>query len=371
MIEPTACAVHAALDAEVDAGDRVAVLGAGTLGLCTVAALAHLSAPATLLVGARYAHQRRLAEALGAHVVVEPDQLARAVRRSARSLAVLGHPHGRGRRGHRLRGQRRVVVPSPGHGAAPGPGGAGGDARPGEHRPGVAVAPRGGRHRGLRLWHRGHRWHPPAHVRHRQGGRGGQGARVGWCRPAIRSSATKRRWRTPGRRADVVPSRWSSTCAAFDAAVPRPPPPPPRKDLSHEPEARIRPRGRPLHAVHFVLARRGLPPRAPAGGKPRAVRARARRRPGRPGGRHPPRPGQPDGRRRPAAVAAAAGHEAHHRLRRHLAAPPPHAQPRRAPAGHRAGARRGRRRRGRRRRAHRGAGPAPPHDRCRAAPRTG
>ncbi|HUI02954.1 MAG TPA: zinc-binding dehydrogenase [Acidimicrobiales bacterium] len=90
MVEPTACAVHAALDAEVDAGDRVAVLGAGTLGLCTVAALAQLSAPATLLVGARYAHQRRLAEELGAQVVVEPDQLARAVRRSARSFEASG-----------------------------------------------------------------------------------------------------------------------------------------------------------------------------------------------------------------------------------------------------------------------------------------
>ena len=90
MVEPTACAVHAALDAKVDAGDRVAVLGAGTLGLCTVAALTHLSAPATLLVGARYAHQRDLAAELGAQVVVAPDQLARAVRRSARSLRASG-----------------------------------------------------------------------------------------------------------------------------------------------------------------------------------------------------------------------------------------------------------------------------------------
>ena len=53
MVEPTACAVHAALDAEVDAGDVVAVLGAGTLGLCTVAALDRLSAPSTLVVGAQ------------------------------------------------------------------------------------------------------------------------------------------------------------------------------------------------------------------------------------------------------------------------------------------------------------------------------
>jgi len=86
MVEPTACAVHAAVAARVEAGDTVAILGAGTLGLCTVAALTYLTRPATLLVGAKYAHQQRLAEELGADVVVVPGQLARAVRRRSRSL---------------------------------------------------------------------------------------------------------------------------------------------------------------------------------------------------------------------------------------------------------------------------------------------
>ena len=90
MVEPTACAVHAALDAEVDAGDVVAVLGAGTLGLCTVAALERLTDPGALFVGARYPHQRRLATELGAHHALEPDALARAVRRSTRSLRASG-----------------------------------------------------------------------------------------------------------------------------------------------------------------------------------------------------------------------------------------------------------------------------------------
>jgi threonine dehydrogenase-like Zn-dependent dehydrogenase len=90
MVEPTACAVHAALAARVDAEDTVAVLGAGTLGLCTVAALAQVSRPGTLLVGARYAHQRTLAEELGADVVVEPDQLRREVRSRSRSLEASG-----------------------------------------------------------------------------------------------------------------------------------------------------------------------------------------------------------------------------------------------------------------------------------------
>jgi threonine dehydrogenase-like Zn-dependent dehydrogenase len=90
MVEPAACAVHAAVAARVDTSDTVVVLGAGTLGLCTVAALTHMTMPGTLLVGAKYAHQRRFAEELGAAVVVEPDDLVRAVRRSSRSLEASG-----------------------------------------------------------------------------------------------------------------------------------------------------------------------------------------------------------------------------------------------------------------------------------------
>jgi len=93
MIEPTACAVHAVLSAPIQAGDTVAVIGAGTLGLAAVAALHHLVAPealCTLLVGARYDHQRRLAGELGADIVVPADHLARAVRRHTGSLTLGG-----------------------------------------------------------------------------------------------------------------------------------------------------------------------------------------------------------------------------------------------------------------------------------------
>lgn len=86
MVEPAACAVHAALAAEADDSSVVAVLGAGTLGLATVAALRHLSPPGTLVCGARYAHQRRLATELGADISVASDELTRAVRRRTRSL---------------------------------------------------------------------------------------------------------------------------------------------------------------------------------------------------------------------------------------------------------------------------------------------
>ncbi len=91
MVEPTACAVHAALRARVEPGQCVAVVGAGTLGLTTVAALRHLSQPGTVLVGAKHPEQRRLADEMGADVVVPPDQLGRAVRRRTRSLEASGH----------------------------------------------------------------------------------------------------------------------------------------------------------------------------------------------------------------------------------------------------------------------------------------
>jgi threonine dehydrogenase-like Zn-dependent dehydrogenase len=91
MIEPTACAVHGALAAGVEPGDTVAVLGGGTVGLTTTAALRQLATPGALLMGARYPHQRELAGELGADLAVSPDQLVRAVRRRSRSFRSSGH----------------------------------------------------------------------------------------------------------------------------------------------------------------------------------------------------------------------------------------------------------------------------------------
>ncbi len=93
MVEPTACAAHAvrSAGAELTEGAVVAVLGAGTLGLCTVAALRRLALPGTVIAGAKHPHQRRLAAELGADEVVEPAEINRAIRRHTRSLAVDGH----------------------------------------------------------------------------------------------------------------------------------------------------------------------------------------------------------------------------------------------------------------------------------------
>jgi threonine dehydrogenase-like Zn-dependent dehydrogenase len=95
-VEPVACAVHAVLGAPIADGDVVAVIGAGTLGLLVTAALGHLAelgrcaTPTAVLVGARYAHQQRLAGALGATEALPSDQLERAVRRHSRSLSYGG-----------------------------------------------------------------------------------------------------------------------------------------------------------------------------------------------------------------------------------------------------------------------------------------
>jgi len=88
MVEPTACAVHGALAAGDVSGAVVAVLGAGTLGLCTAAALRRLSLPGQLIIGAKYPEQRALARELGATVVAEPGEIRRAVRRATRSLVI-------------------------------------------------------------------------------------------------------------------------------------------------------------------------------------------------------------------------------------------------------------------------------------------
>lgn len=88
MIEPAACAVHAARRAGAGQPASVVVLGAGTVGLCTVAAVRRHLRPGTLIVSAKHPEQRKLAADLGADVVVEPGEVRRAVRRMTRSPMV-------------------------------------------------------------------------------------------------------------------------------------------------------------------------------------------------------------------------------------------------------------------------------------------
>lgn len=87
LVEPMACAVHAALRPEIAAGSLVAVVGAGTLGLLVVAALAALRGVAPVAV-AKHPAQQKLAESLGAGEVVAPGGLLRLLRRRTGSLAL-------------------------------------------------------------------------------------------------------------------------------------------------------------------------------------------------------------------------------------------------------------------------------------------
>ena len=88
VVEPTACAVHGALRAGISEGETVVVLGAGALGLLTVAAVRRYTPTGRLLAIAKHAVQRDLARQLGADLVVSPDETARAVRRVTGTLAL-------------------------------------------------------------------------------------------------------------------------------------------------------------------------------------------------------------------------------------------------------------------------------------------
>lgn len=58
------------------------VIGAGTIGLCALAALRKIAPGATIIAAAKHPDQRSLAEELGADVVAKPSELRRAVRRA-------------------------------------------------------------------------------------------------------------------------------------------------------------------------------------------------------------------------------------------------------------------------------------------------
>lgn len=90
MVEPVACAIHAALSPGYNTLEhaKVVVLGAGTLGLGVIAALRHFASPAEVLAIAKHPDQRRLARTLGATTVVEPAETRRAVRRQSGGMAI-------------------------------------------------------------------------------------------------------------------------------------------------------------------------------------------------------------------------------------------------------------------------------------------
>ena len=75
MMEPFCCGLHAALIDFPKDEEIILILGAGTIGLVTLAALRALGSRARILVSARYAHQAEAARRLGASEVLRGGDL--------------------------------------------------------------------------------------------------------------------------------------------------------------------------------------------------------------------------------------------------------------------------------------------------------
>jgi threonine dehydrogenase-like Zn-dependent dehydrogenase len=80
LIEPFACCVHAALRGGATKDDFVVVLGSGTIGLLTVAAIRLFTPPKRLIAVAKHPTQRELARKLGADQVIAPADVFQRVR---------------------------------------------------------------------------------------------------------------------------------------------------------------------------------------------------------------------------------------------------------------------------------------------------
>jgi len=71
LIEPFACALHAALRANLTPGETALVVGCGSIGLLTIAALRATGCPAAVVAVAKHEHQRQRAAELGADQVLD------------------------------------------------------------------------------------------------------------------------------------------------------------------------------------------------------------------------------------------------------------------------------------------------------------
>jgi threonine dehydrogenase-like Zn-dependent dehydrogenase len=86
LIEPMACAVHAARRAEVPDGGTVVIVGAGAVGLFITLALRELAPSASITVVAKHRGQAELARRFGATDVLTPREVVGGVRRATRAL---------------------------------------------------------------------------------------------------------------------------------------------------------------------------------------------------------------------------------------------------------------------------------------------
>ena len=91
LVEPLACALHAARSAAPRPGEAVGVIGAGTIGLLCVAALRELVPDAVVLCAAKHPAQARAARRLGADHTCTPEQLGVAAGRLTGARRLVGH----------------------------------------------------------------------------------------------------------------------------------------------------------------------------------------------------------------------------------------------------------------------------------------
>ena len=73
LLEPFACALHGVLKIPSDRTATLCVIGGGTIGLLTVAALRILGHRNRIIIFAKYPHQQRLASELGADDILSPN----------------------------------------------------------------------------------------------------------------------------------------------------------------------------------------------------------------------------------------------------------------------------------------------------------
>ena len=75
LVEPFSCCLHAALLARPDDTDTVLVIGCGTIGLLTIAALRAIGSHCRILAVARYPHQQTFARDLGADEIIRDGRM--------------------------------------------------------------------------------------------------------------------------------------------------------------------------------------------------------------------------------------------------------------------------------------------------------
>jgi (R,R)-butanediol dehydrogenase/meso-butanediol dehydrogenase/diacetyl reductase len=88
LVEPLAVAIHAVRQGNVCPGDRVAIVGAGTIGLCTLLA-ARAAGASEVYVVAKHRAGREVALAMGATAVINPgDEPVKAIANLTDGLGV-------------------------------------------------------------------------------------------------------------------------------------------------------------------------------------------------------------------------------------------------------------------------------------------